>query len=766
MKKLLFLFFVMCLCGTFFAQGIIEGKIFDAETGEPLVGVNILLDRDMPGTTTNNKGEFQFTNLEEGQIKIISSYVGYAKVIRTFYVRSSTINVEIEMFRAVVEADEVVVTATKSEQTISNIPGRIDLISPRRISGSTAQSVDELFKNTAGVNVDRTTGIFDRPVIGIRGITGAEQGRVLAMIDGVPINKTDGGTINWNRININEIEKVEIFKGPGSSIYGNNAMGGVVNMITKRKLTPGFSGNASFSYADFNTHKESAYLSGNLGDTTGGMYFSASFTNRESDGYIDTKEPWRDSTTVKSFLEETSISGKVGFNFSRKSFFEIEYNHYDDKRGRGIKIKAPEGAYSTHKTDFIKGKYKAELFGFNIDLNAYYQLENYVKIDERLKNDSYIRFDVDADRSDLGFIINANYPMGDHNITLGGEIKIGKIDGTDVYKTSPDRVENKGDMNSGAFFMQDEWQFNESLKIIAGFRIDQVLFTNGEFNLVNPTSETIFLEEFEEKLAEHDWQSFTPKFAFQYKMAQNLSMYASYSQGFRAATLDDLTRSGRISGGFKKANPELDPETVNNVEFGINYDINKKLFILPSFYSMRGNDFLYYLDTGEKIGSRSIFKKANITKVNIIGADLDIKYFVTPQLTLFANYTYTDSEIKEFTDNTDLEGKSLTYTPEHMANLGFTFLNDYVNTSVSLHYKDEQFTTNDNSRTVEDRDTKEFYSTLIESHATVDIKFWKKLYRHINLSVSIQNVFDNQFQKHYDRTSLGRFIVGEISLNL
>lgn len=767
MKKLLFLFLSVCVFGSLFAQGTVSGKIVDAETDAPLVGVNILLDRDIPGTTTNNKGEFQFANLEEGQLRIIASYVGYGKVIKNIYVRNGNVELEIEMFRAVVEADEVVVTATRSEQTISNIPGRIELISPRRVKASAAQSIDELFKGTAGVNVDRTTGVFDRPVIGIRGITGAEQGRVLALVDGVPINKTDGGTINWNRININDIEKVEIYKGPGSSIYGNNAMGGVVNMITKRKRTPGFSGNATFAYSDYNTHKESGYLSGFLGEETG-LYFSLSATNRQSDGYIDTKEPWRDTTTVESFMEELTLSGKVGMLLSEDSFAELEYNHYDDKRGRGVKIIAEDGSYSTHKTDFIKGKYRSELFGFKVDLSAYYQMENYLRVSESIKKGAYQRYDVDADRSDMGVLINANYPMGDHNITLGGEIKIGKIEGADVYKTSPDVVENKGDMNSGAFFIQDEWQFNEKVRIIAGFRIDQVLFTNGEFVLKNPTGVTSFMEKFEGKLEEYDWKSFTPKFAMQYKMTNSLSMYASYSQGFRAATLDDLTRSGFISGAFKEANPELDPETVNNIEFGMNMDFAKKLFILPSFYYMVGNDFLYYIETGESIfgGKKKVVKKDNITKVNIMGADLDIKWFISPKVSLFTNYTYTSSEIKEFKDNTDLEGKELTYTPEHMINFGFTYLNKYVNTSVSVHYKSEQFTTDDNAATVYDKDTDKEYSSLIESHATVDIKFWKKLYKHINLSVGIQNLFDNKFQKHYDRTSLGRFITGEISLSL
>jgi iron complex outermembrane recepter protein len=71
----------------------------------------------------------------------------------------------------------------------------------------------------------------------MRGL-GSEPGRSLILMDGVPINKGETGEVNWNRIDIDEVQRLEIFKGPGSSVYGNNAMGGVINIISRKPVNP------------------------------------------------------------------------------------------------------------------------------------------------------------------------------------------------------------------------------------------------------------------------------------------------------------------------------------------------------------------------------------------------------------------------------------------------------------------------------------------------------------------------------------------------
>lgn len=101
--------------------------------------------------------------------------------------------------------------------------------------------------------------------VSIRGLAGDEQGRTLVLFDGIPINTSDEGSVNWNSIHIDNVQRIEVFKGPGSSLYGNSAMGGVINIISKRPVSP-FSLNTSGSYGSLNTWKTDLGLSSRIND--------------------------------------------------------------------------------------------------------------------------------------------------------------------------------------------------------------------------------------------------------------------------------------------------------------------------------------------------------------------------------------------------------------------------------------------------------------------------------------------------------------------
>ena len=117
--------------------------------------------------------------------------------------------------------------------------------------------------------------------VSIRGLAGDEQGRTLVLFDGIPINTSDEGSVNWNSIHIDNVQRIEVFKGPGSSLYGNSAMGGVINIISKRPVSP-FSLNTSGSYGSLNTWKTDLGLSSRINDKF--AIFLSGYYNK-SDGF-------------------------------------------------------------------------------------------------------------------------------------------------------------------------------------------------------------------------------------------------------------------------------------------------------------------------------------------------------------------------------------------------------------------------------------------------------------------------------------------------
>lgn len=758
------------------AQTNVSGIVRDAETGDTLIGASVQIEGKSVGATSDAKGHFVISNLNEKIVVLKVSYVGYEVVIKTVELENPAY-VEIKLYRKDILSRQIVVTANRNEQMIGEIAGRVELISPRTINSTPKLSTDDLFKGSSAVLVDRSSGIFSHAaVVNVRGITAGEQGRVLALVDGLPINKSDGGTVNWNRINPEDVERVEIFKGPGSSVYGNNAMGGIVNIISKKNSKVGYSGFAAINYGTYNTVGERVSLSGKMEN---GLDLKLSGFNRTSDGYNTYRDAYRDVFSINQDLKEHGFDAKLGYSINDKTNVQLNYTFFDDTRGQGTMVR--EENIMKHKTNYGTLSFNTEVAGVKTSFNAFYQMENYLRVMEKYKAtglaiSSYDLIDVDADRNDYGANLNFTIPLDNNLLMAGLEFKHGSVEGSDIYRTTYDSatktykagtdvLTNRGNLISLAGFVQNELRITNELKLNAGLRVDNVKFQNGEYVLTNPSKSNDYLKPFAGPLHEYDWTSITPKFSAQYKFAESLSAYAAYSQGFRAATLDDLTRPGLIKLGFKNANPNLKPEKIENIELGVNYDINQALYIMPSLYLMTGKDFMYYINTGKTVNvsgkNRPIIIKDNITKVRFVGGDIDLKYFLTAGFNLFANYAYNKTEILGFVGNTVLEGKELTYSPKHLANLGITYLNEYANATLNIHYQSKQFLNDDNS----EKDASG-NSMVIEGNTTVDAKLWKKLFNMISVSLEMQNLFNVQTLTTYDRISIGRMITGGISVEL
>jgi iron complex outermembrane receptor protein len=732
----------------------IYGKITDKISGEHLAGVNVTVNHDEKGSSSDQQGNYNL-RLDKGTHQILFSHVGYEDYVLFVHTKTKNQEYNINLIPQNLSVEEVVITASRTPEYKTEASGRIDVISPKAIGASAAQNVDNLLSQTSGITVDRSMGIFGKSVVSIRGVTGSEQGRVLVMQNGVPINKTDGGSVNWNRFMVNNIEKIEVFKGPGSSIFGSNAMGGVINIITTKNLDKGINGMAGLDYGTYNTFGQQVSLNGKLNEGHQSFYWDINAFNRNSDGYITLIEEKRDEYTIKSGLKERGINARIGYDISKHNSIELEYNFYDDKRGQGEKIE--EEQTRDHDTHYFRANWKAGNGLLKWNVSTYFQHEDYLSVREKFKKGKYSKWYVDSNRDDLGLITNFKVQINRHQISFGGDFRLGKVNGADVYAGPlTDIVRNLGKMNNIAFYLQDKISLTKKLKLTLGGRLDFVQFYDGAFLIEGMTDATSNMKDLTGNFENNNWKAFTPKAAIHYNFTPNINTYFSYSQGFRAATLDDLCRSGWISGGFKIANPNLGPEKIYSYEWGMNIRINSKLNILPSAYYMIGKNFLYYLNTDEKMGRRFIRQKQNITKVEIYGFDLDVKYKLNNQFSAYTNYTYNYSKIKKFEQKTDLVGKALTYTPKHMVNVGFIWENKILNSSVNFHYQDKRYSDDANEK-------------ILDDYATFDFKVWRKIQLSIEnekmyfeFSASVNNIFNKTYLIHQEDISMGRFITTSV----
>ena len=751
MKKLFILASLLLLFAGVRAQ-VISGRITD-EQNKPLVFCDVIVLNRNIGTATNENGEYKLTNLPEGNYQIQISFIGYKTKTEQIELRKGeTKQLSFTLQNAVFQSDEVIVTATKTVLPINKIPASIVYISPKELSVIPAQNIDETMKYTSGIIINRPFGIFGKSVVGMRGVVSNEPGRQLTLIDGVPINKSDGGTVNWNRIISSDIEHIEIQKGPGSSIYGNNAMGGIVNLITKRPYKKGISGIAKTFYGTYNSFGGSFNIMQKFTDSLKGAYYSVSAKALQSDGYITVPDSIRDTTDIASFVKEYAINSRIGYRYNYHTNVEMEYNYYNDRRGQGVKIRQDEGMTADHDTHFLKARFKTKTAFINWDINAYYQFEKYLKTIEKLKGDNYTLINVNSDRIDYGLIIGGNTRYKTNIISYGIDYNKGSVDAVDDYQTSTDKVINKGIMETYNFYLQDELSvFNDRIKTIFSINYAFANFHSAMFNVEEATNNTDFMLPFAQNLDNKTWSGFNPKLAMQYNFNEFANTYISASSGFRTANLDDMTRTGFINIGYKIANPNLKPETIDSYEFGYRYNKNKISLNLGTYYS-RGHNFMSYLATGDALfgGKKKIYQKENISEVEIYGLETGIKYYLTKSLSLSVNYTYNKSTIKEFEGNDNLIGKTLTYSPLDIVNIGAIYSIKKLSASMFMNYKGRQFTTEDNLNE-------------IPNITTFDTYISYKFYKGLGAGLRVQNILDKSYMVSSDQVSLGRFINFELN---
>lgn len=762
--KILILF--LLLKPVFLLSQEIKGFIYENPGNTPVANANIFISGTHIGTVSESDGSFTLKTQEIGKVKLIVSYIGFERAVMNLDVPVSGLkNIIIRLDPRSSEMDETVITATRTEKNISDLPATVRLITAEQIKEMPSAAIDDLLRTEAGLNVDRKNGIFSKNAsVTMRGLNGSA--RTLVLLDGVPLNKADGGGVNWNRINTESIEKIEVIKGPGSSMYGGNAMGGVINLITKdiQKIP---TGSVKLSAGSCNTQGAQVWLSGRT-KVLSKLGWSINSFYRRGDGYIIAPENQRDITDVKTYLWEYNLGGKLSYNFSDHSRLEIGYNYFDDKTGDGTQVYDPDGGYYKYRTNHAYATYQGYIGKTQITANAYMQLENYMNQKEQLKTEKtppyaitqYVLYLTDSRRNYGGMWLSATSKAGsNHKITYGVDIRLSGADASDIYFTSTDTINNKGKMNAFAVFVQDELSLlNNRLKIVAGSRADAVFFSDASFSIAAPSVTNSYLMQYAGDYNNKHWLAISPKLGVRYDLNHSSSVYINYATGFRPGTLDDMCRSGSISKGFKMANPELEPEHLNNFEAGGSFVFNKYLRLEPSVYYSIGNQFQYFVGTGDTVYSTSspkaILRRENVSKAAVTGAEATLRINPVKSLELNLSYAYNHSVIKSFDTvqfvAKDLSGKFLMEVPKNRFTTMLNCKNRFFNSMLVYEYTGSLF--NDDENLVK-----------MPSYYRFDAKISRVFALHYSLSLTVQNLTNNIYTDNKGNLGISRFIMFEAS---
>lgn len=758
---ILFLFGGVFSTGTLFSQQVILATVRDCVTGKPLSGANILVSGSTMGTVSESDGCFTLRMMPDKKIRIKLSYVGYQTLQHNLIPvneGADTLHINICMTPEVRQMEELFVTATRTPQEPADIPARIATIPSKEVMVMPANNTDEVLQLVPGIKFDRDFGIFSKnSSVTMRGLNGSY--RALILLDGVPLNKTDGGGINWNRLIPDNIERIEVLKGPVSSVYGSNAMSGVINIISEQPSRP-LEGEVKAFYGTYETFGGLIKLGGSQVERGQGLYYSLSAFYRQGKGYITEPDSTRDSLDANRYLKEGTLTGKIGYKFNDRNGMELEYNYYDDIRGDGTKIYEPLGSYNRYPTHFLRLSSRNGWGRYSLVANGFYQNENYIRQNETKstkKSGKYTLYETDSKRIDYGLWLNLTTLIKtNQDITVGMDLKRGGVSASDTYYTSSDILTNKGTMSFFALFAEYKISLLKSrMTLTGGIRWDIAWFTNGSFTVEYPSTLSEFMTSYPSGFSNETWNAISPKLGIRYNFNQMQSIYLSYAHGFRPPILDDMCKNGNISKGFKMANPELKPESLDNMEVGGTFTLFNRLVLEPSGFLSLGKDFQYFVTNGDSVYTggdnlKPVMQRDNISGVRILGAEITVTVPIVKTVSFLANYAFNDSRITRFdtTNNPgkDLSGKFLMEVPANQVFAGLIFTPEWLSATLTCRYVGSQW--------IDDENTVQTHGYL-----TMDMKASHTFFRHLTAGITIQDLLNRQWTDSKGQLSTGRYIL-------
>jgi outer membrane receptor for ferrienterochelin and colicins len=602
----------------------INGTVIDS-SGNPLIGVNIFLIGQEKGAASDVKGDYTIGNIRSGNYKIEFSSIGYETYTQEVSVGNSSVRVNAVLHEKPVETKQIIVTAGKHEQNISDLPVSAEVIPSKDLAERNISNLRYALEYAPGVNM-----VEDQ--VSIRGSSGYSRGagtRVLLALDGIPFYTGDTGEIIWEIIPVTEIHRVEIIKGAASSLYGSSAIGGVINIITKDITKKPFTYFKSYigsydkpSFDKWDWAGEYRFFNGltfSHSNTIGNFGFTLSLTRLEDSGY-------KQSGFFKRYVGY--FKGKYIFSpFSDLTFFANSINqrsgnfiYWKDINHPLVPPDADQGQ-RTMSNRYMFGLIYKNIFSddFSINIRSSYYNTNWS--DQTTSHNSST---TNLYRTE----IQINNKLSESFVLTSG------IEGTASDINS--NIFGKPTANGFGTYSQADFKFNFPLSLSAGIRYDiDKIKTLKTFDAVSP------------------------KFGLNYKLSDKIIFRSSLGTGFRAPSLAEAFTSTTASGIIVRPNPNIKPEHNFTFEIGSNYQIMQNINIDAALFNNEYYDFIEPELLVDSLGV-SFGHFDNISRARIQGFELNTKYNLIPDiLNLSLSYTYLWA--RDLNTN-----KALKYRPRHM----------------------------------------------------------------------------------------------------
>lgn len=678
--------------------------------------------------------------------------------------------------------DEVVVTATRGEQQLADSPGSVEVITKKNLKNRNSQSLDGALRSVPGLYSRRELEFSTlQPVINIRGIAG--QNRTLVMVDGITLNEPRTGAGYFDGISVDDVDRIEVVKGPFSSLYGGYAMGGVINVITKMpekreiNFKSGY-GNAWNSGEGFR-NVFSEYIS--YGDRINKLSLFASYSRKWTDGYPyqQNVQSLKPPTSVTGYETTSNNAGAVAYNIGDKGdgrswndglSLKAQYDFTSDTRlglsylrnntrtdyGRPNTVLSnaagtPVFTYTNGSTvreasylatasgrtrsiynmtfETALGSVKTKLQGGLVDQEESYNRSPGSGASTTYNGGPGTWSDSPAKEyyADLQF----SAPLFSNQIlTWGGSYRHDETDSENYNLSNWNYEDTKtaltsttgGDSRTYAFFVQDEIQLLDNLTGYIGGRLDWWRAYDG----YNSTGDIASGSEF----------CASPKAALVYKPFDKTTLRASGGKAFRPPTLYELY-SNYVGTYTTNANPNLKPETTWSWDVSFDQGLWGGAKVKFAYFENYMSDMIYTAGTG------AVRDRQNVGKAESSGFEVGLEQQIGQGFRIFGDYTYTDATITKNRLNPATEEKRMIDVPKNMFNVGVEGEYGHCSGSLVGRYVGKRYANDANT------DTENHVYGSYDPFFTADAKVSYAVGQALTLSLSVNNIFDKEYYTYY-----------------
>jgi outer membrane receptor for ferrienterochelin and colicins len=634
-----------------------------------------------------------------------------------------------------IEMKEVMVSANKTEKPFVELTVPAKIISKEEIESSGHSRLDEIISEQVGVVT--VPGFGGSEGIQLQGI---DPEYTLILIDGLPIIGRVAGILDLSRISLGSVERIEIVKGASSSLYGSEALGGVVNIITNKAKNEGLSKKIYYQYSSYNTQdlladisyrKKQFAIYGNIN-----RYSSDGYDLVEGDG----------QNTVEAFQNLTGGVG-ISYDLDKLGNFDFNYKFFEEDRDGTIFITSPgiENKSETNENN-ISLKYQNKL-SKSVNLNIDIYNTNYINKEQQIISSGILNknnFNQSLNRLDVRL---------KHSTSTGSYYTIGfGFDNETLERTN---ITVKPEHKSQFLYFQYDWNTNEKFNLVSGIRYDK---HNEYSSQLSP--KVSFKYDFSEDL------NLKGSFGYGYKTPDFRQLYLNFSNStsgyivLGASVIDEviseLQNKNELSFYNELFTTDLTAENSNSYNLGLQYYLSPDI---PIEINLFRNNIYNLIETnivGRKNNGQTIYSYSNVNKAYTQGIEIQGNWNPIKKISIKGGYQLLYAKdidaIEEFKSGTvfardkvtkqSFELKSNDYfglygRSRHQLNIGVNYYmnQNKDNLNLRLNFRGKFALIDSNNNSFLDK-----YDSFIKAHLLGNISYNKYLTKNISLQLYIKNL--------------------------